>query len=686
MSLSSSTVIPGCVRVALRFFLLLLLVTAFGADAPARRPSQTPFLEASGKFILYKYQRRVGEETFVSRQEGDLLLLDARFALTFVGDKVELTAKLRTGGKLTAERFEIKGRTSTRTEIDRSIEVRSGVAVIREGGLERSVAARAPFFVTGGYAPLSLQEALFRHWKANGGVKPVSLLPAGSASFEYRGRDVVPFGGRRVELRRYSVSGVTWGRETAWFDARDNLVALLCGDAEMDRFEAVREGYESSLPFFVSKSAADAVADLELLFRQIRPLQSGRYAIAGATLFDGTERSPVADAMILIDGGRIAAAGARRQVRLPKGVPLFEARGMTILPGLWDTHAHATQAEWFPASLAAGITTMRDAANEADFITPLRDAVNRGRALGPRLLLAGYIDSGPQALGSAVAETEEEAVAHVRRYHRAGYEQIKIYQSIKPALVSLITAEAHRLGMSVTGHVPTGMNVFDAVGAGMDQINHVNYLFRALYPRDYRPQPGQSPPPFDTESLAARAGFQFLQERGTVVEPTLARTELNLFPRAGSFAAREPGLSKAPFELASPLHSMGISVALAARARERMAQSLRLTAALHRAGIPLMTGSDLVVPGHSIFRELELLVESGLNPAEAIRAATAVPARVLGQDREAGTIEVGKRADLIIVGGNPLERIGEIRKTKFVVRDGRLYDCAVLWRAAGFQP
>lgn len=686
MSLFSSTALPRCARAYIRLLLLLALTAAAVAEAPARRHSATPALQTSGKFILYKYQRRVGEETFVTRREGDSLLLDARFALTFVGDKVELAATLRTAGNLTPERFEIKGRTSTRSEIDRTIEVRSGVAVIREGGRERTEPARAPFFVTGGYAPLSLQEALFRHWKANGGVRPVSLLPAGSASFEYRGRDVVPYGGRRVELRRYSVSGVTWGRETAWFDAQDNLVALLCGDAETDRFEAVREGYESSLPFFVGKGAEDSVADLERLFRQIRPLQSGRYAVVGATLFDGTGRPLLADAVLLINGGRIAAVGSRRQVRLPKGVPRFEARGMTVLPGLWDTHAHATQAEWFPASLAAGVTTMRDAANEAEYITPLRDAVNRGRALGPRLLLAGYIDGGPQALGSAVADTNEEAVALVRRYYRDGFEQIKIYQSVKPSLVPVITAEARRLGMSVTGHVPTGMNVFDAVGAGMDQINHVNFLFRAVYPRSYRPQPGQPPPPFDTESPAAREGLQFLKERGTVVEPTLARGELNLFPREGSFAAREPGLSKAPFGLSAPLGSMGIPASLAARAKERMAQSLKLTAALHRAGIPLIAGTDLVVPGHTIFRELELLVEAGLTPAEAIRAATAVPARVLGHEREAGTIEAGKRADLIIVGGNPLERIGDIRKTRFVVRDGRLYDCAALWRAAGFRP
>jgi len=365
---------------------------------------------------------------------------------------------------------------------------------------------------------------------------------------------------------------------------------------------------------------------------------------------------------------------------------MFDAQGMTVLPGLWDMHAHATQSEWFPVSLATGVTTMRDAANELEFIVPLRDAVNSGKALGPRLLLAGYIDSGTHPLGAITAETPEEAVAAVKRYHLAGFEQIKVYQSLKPALVAVVTAEAHRLGMSVTGHVPTGMNVFSAVEAGMDQVNHINFLARVTYPRDFKPQPGVTPPPFDLTSPVAQDNLRFLKRAGTVVEPTLARLELNYHSREETFSAVEPGVHKLPYELAAPLASMGIPASIKQRGKQLLEQSLKLTGALHRAGIPLVVGSDLAVPGHSIFRELELLVAAGLSPAEAVQAATLVPARVMRMEKESGTVETGKRADFIIVDGDPLKTISDIRKTKYVASQGRLYECAALWRSVGFMP
>src|SRR4029077_15666151 len=122
--------------------------------------------------------------------------------------------------------------------------------------------------------------------------------------------------------------------------------------------------------------------------------------------------------------------------------------------------------------LAAGVTTARDAGNELELATGLREAIRDGRVPGPRLLLAGLIDGGPNGLGVHLAATAEEARAEVRRYHDAGYQQIKIYQSLPPSLVATIEEEAHRSNMTVTGHVPTGMNALQFVEAGADQINH----------------------------------------------------------------------------------------------------------------------------------------------------------------------------------------------------------------------
>jgi imidazolonepropionase-like amidohydrolase len=301
------------------------------------------------------------------------------------------------------------------------------------------------------------------------------------------------------------------------------------------------------------------------------------------------------------------------------------------------------------------------------------------------MLLAGVVDGGRSPLGVVTASTPEEARAVVKRYKEAGFEQIKVYQSLKPELVPIIAAEAHRLGMTVTGHVPTGMNAFQFVAAGADQINHLNFITAVMRPTDFRPQPGRFTP-IDLESAEAKRAIQFFKEHGTVIDPSLARGEQHLHPKETPYASFEPGAAKQAIELNGPLNSTGVSPEVAPRAQAIFEQSLAVVGALHRAGVPIVLGTDLVVPGHSIYRELELAVQAGLTPMEAIQAATIVPARAMKRDQESGTVEAGKRADVILVDGNPLVAISQIRHVKFVIISGRMYDCAPLWQSVGFRP
>src|SRR5204862_6580335 len=191
-------------------------------------------------------------------------------------------------------------------------------------------------------------------------------------------------------------------------------------------------------------------------------------------LVDGTGRPPIGDAVVVVRDGRIVDAGPSTSVAIPAGMTTVDLAGKTIVPGLWDMHTHVTQIEWAPVYLAAGVTTARDMGNEFEFITALRDAIAAKRVLGPRLLLAGLVDgSGPNAFGVQYADTPEEAKTAVAKYHDAGVEQMKIYSLIKPPIVEAITAEAHRAGMTVTGHVPNNMTIVQAVEAGMDQVAHL---------------------------------------------------------------------------------------------------------------------------------------------------------------------------------------------------------------------
>jgi len=675
---------PGVIsRIPRALFLSVLLLLV----AQANLPAQTPPPIESGKFRLHKFEQPIGEETYTITRAGDSLVINSNFEFTDRGRKVPLSATLKTRQDLTPQSFNIKGSVSRFSTIDSAVEINGNAATIREDKNTRQNATPARFFAISGYAPVTIQQMLVRYLSAHKLSEPLETLPGGTVTVERRGKEKVTVGGKEVELARYSVSGLIWGREWLWFDGAQNLVAAVTIDAEFDHFEALRDGYETALALFVTSAAADGMDALAQLAKKISPDQKGILAITGATLIDGTGNPPVSDAVVVIDGDRIIATGPRNKVKIPGNARRLNAQGKFLLPGLWEMHAHFEQVEWGPIYLAAGVTTARDVGNEFEFITSVRDAIKEGRGLGPRMLLAGIVDGdSPSALGVIRANTDEEARSVVNRYRAAGFQQIKIYSSIKPDILKVICAEAHRLGMSVTGHIPNGMNAIQGVDAGMDQINHIQYIAPIMLPQNFRPQPGQPQPPIDFRSAEAQHALEFLKTHGTVIDPTMVVFEWSLHPADTPFVNIEPGAAKLPRELAGAINNTGVATAAVPRANSILEIFLSTIGALHRAGIPIVAGTDQVVPGHSLHREIELYVKAGFTPMEAIQAATIVPARVMKLDNEVGTIESGKRADLIILDRNPLEQISNIRSIKTVITGGRIYDSASLWTSVGFKP
>jgi imidazolonepropionase-like amidohydrolase len=284
------------------------------------------------------------------------------------------------------------------------------------------------------------------------------------------------------------------------------------------------------------------------------------------------------------------------------------------------------------------------------------------------MLLAGLIDGGgPNAFGVYEAATPEAARQAVARYHAAGFQQIKVYSLITPAIVEAIAADAHRLGMSVTGHVPNGMTIEQAVSAGMDQIAHLAIRGEA-------------------GSADVNRTIAFLREHKTVMDPTQSWNELLGHAAGTPIAAFQPGIAKIPAPLSRVFSNAGAADIDAATARARVERGLRIVKALHDAGVPVVAGTDEGVPGHSVHREIELYVEAGLTPMQALQAATIVPARAMKLDGELGTIERGKRADLVVLNQNPLESIRHIRSVQWTISDGRIYDAAALWKSVRFQP
>jgi hypothetical protein len=213
----------------------------------------------------------------------------------------------------------------------------------------------------------------------------------------------------------------------------------------------------------------------------------------------------------------------------------------------------------------------------------------------------------------------------------------------------------------------------------MDQINHVTYVQRMMR------APGDTAP-LTMDLPEARRAIAFLAQHRVVVDPTIALYEIFLHPADQPITAFEPGAAKVAPELRVAIEHTGVEPVRAAAAAARFHVMLDIVGALHRAGVPLVAGTDIAVPGYSLPRTLELFVQAGMTPMEAIQSATLVPARAMGLERESGTLRPGLRADVLVVNGDPLARISDIRKVRLVIAGGRRYEPAPLWRSVRFAP
>jgi imidazolonepropionase-like amidohydrolase len=672
----------------LRRACLLLLILS-----PAILIAQAAPQAEAGKFRLHKFEQAIGEENYTIKPDGGALTLKTDFKFTDRGSPVPLTATLRTSDSYVPESFTIKGNTSRMSQVDTAVTIEGANTTIQQGKETRTVSTPQIFFTISGYSPVAVQMEMMRYWLAHGKPAQMTTLPIGAVRIQDRGSQMVEVNGKPVKVERYTVQGLIWGMEVLWMDGSNNLAALVSTDAEFDHFEAVRDEYAPALSAFVASAAHDEMALLTELSTSFAGRRTGTFAFVGATLIDGTGKPPIPNATVVTSGGKIVAVGPSSSVKIPKGAQRIDVTGKYIIPGLWDMHAHYEQVEWGPIYLAAGVTTVRDVGNEFDFITQVRDAVNSGKALGPHMLLAGIVDGdGPYAIGVTRVNNADDAQKWVTKYHDAGFQQIKIYSSMKSDNVKAVCTDAHKVGMTVTGHIPIGMNAYEGVDDGMDMINHIHYVADLLLPKDVDLSKLKGPErlkvmsSIDIKSEQGKKAVAFLAEHHTVIDPTVSLYEMQFRPASEPATQTEPGLARVAPELREALTSGGMPESVAPYGQKIMQEDLAIIGALHKAGVPIVVGTDQNVPGFSVYREIELYHQAGFTPMEALQAATIVPARVMKVDAESGSVEVGKRADLDVLDASPLDDIHNVRTVRQVLANGVLYNPAPLWESVGFKP
>ncbi len=671
--------------------LVLLTLLQSAADAQVTpSPSPSPGRDSNvARYTVLMASRPAGSQTTTVKAGGERLY---SFEYNDRGRGPKLSTRIVLGEGNIPTLTETTGYGYLKDPVAERFSVSDGKATWKstaEQG-ERAVGGRA-FYISMSGAPEEaalLAQALLA---APGGK--LSLLPEGEARIERVGALKVEANGQSRTVVQYAISGLNFTPFPIWLEQDQTFFALAS-----NWFGVIREGWESTIPALIkAQEVAESARSAELAKTLARRPTAPALVFKGANLFDAETATMHPNSTVVVVGNSIRAVGEDGKVNIPAGSEMIDARGKTLLPGLWDMHVHIGETDGL-LHMGAGVTTVRDLANDTDQLLALRKKFNAGEAIGPRILMAGIIDGpGPFAGPTKMlAATEAEARAYVDKYASLGYEQIKVYSSVKPELVPAIIDEAHKKGLRVSGHVPALMTAEQVVRLGFDEVQHTNFLFLNFWAdtvKDTRTPVrftavAENAATLDLNSERVQAFIKLLKERKTVIDPTLNIFEGMFTDRPGKisegFAAIADSL---PPQVRRGFLTGGLPVPEGKdeRYRESFRAMLRMVSALYSAGVPIVAGTDSM-PGFSFHRELELYVEAGIPAPKVLQLATLGAARVMKHDKELGSITPGKLADMILIDGDPSARISDIRKVLTVVKEGTIYDAAQLYRATGIRP
>lgn len=520
----------------------------------------------------------------------------------------------------------------------------------------------------------------------------LDLLPGGQARAEKLATIEVGEAGARQTITAWAVSGLSNAPQPVWTDAAGRFFGLYNFIAWLPK------GYESAL-VAMEKAQNDALATrVASLSKQLARTPSAAVAFTNVQIYDAIQRRFVPDQTVIVSKDRIVAVGPSRAAKIPPGAEQIDGRGRTLVPGLWDAHMHASNDFTGLQELSLGVTSIRDPGNSDSATVDRATRRAAGTLLFPHIYASSLIDGkGPYTAQVAnVATSEAEAVALVRKAKADGFIGVKFYGTFDPKWLPAAIAEAKKLGLHVHGHIPAGIRPLDAVNAGYDEITHINWIVMQAMPDDVIKAsngiarfegPGRYARRTDIEDPRLRALVQTMGSKRIAADPTMVTFEALYVPEMGDLSpAYAPFTGTLPPASERGFRTGGFAVPkdlTRADYRASFAMMKTLLAAMHRSRVPIVAGTDGF--GIEIVRELEIYVEAGLTPAEALATATIEPARLVKAQDRTGSIEVGKVADLVLVEGDPSKRIGDLRHTRVVMMDGRLMDADALRQAAGFS-
>lgn len=679
--------------------LLFALPAALACSSPPRPPVETapppvetapppaPAAQATTvKRVVVSLGRPSGSSVVTTAPDGTLttvldVLENGR------GPHVDATTRLAPDGTIAS--FTAKGHHTYGATFDASFTRTANHASWKssEENAERDVTGPA-FYVPIAEVP-EVQGWLVQAALKHGGTLP--LLPGGTLRVEKNAElELTGPAGKRTVVG-YAMTGLdvlptqTWmNPDGSWFGYASEWYSI------------VPEGWDTAIEPLVKRGnelvrERDARLAKELAHK---PPAAG-LAYTHARVLDVERGTWRPDQTVVIVGDKITAVG--KAVKVPAGAEVVDLGGKALLPGLVDMHAHLGDSDGM-LDIASGVTSARDVGNDPDKLDDFKQRYDDGAAIGPRVFRFGFIEGRNEKAASSkiTAETVDEARAGVKFFVDRKYDGIKIYNSMKPELVPVITAAAHKAGLKVTGHIPVHMLANEAVRAGYDGIEHINMLFLnffATHDTDTRDTTrfslvGDKAADFDLASKPVKDFIKLLVDHKTVIDPTvnafedlLVAEQGKLIPGLEAMVARLP-VQNQRFYLTGGLPLDAEKHARYVKSYDKM---LALIKVLYDAKVRLVIGTDALA-GLMLHHELALFARAGVPNAAILRMATIDPARYLGRDKLAGTIAAGKLADLVVIDGDPLAKMDDIGRTVATVRGGIVFATSPVYQALGVEP
>jgi imidazolonepropionase-like amidohydrolase len=528
---------------------------------------------------------------------------------------------------------------------------------------------------------------------AAAGEPGVELLPSGRASLTI-GQSLTikgPSGPKTVKLA--FLRGILSSPVPVWLDEQNKYFA------DVGWISVMPAGFEANAKAMRDLQDTATAAEVKSVAHRFLTAEAKAPVLFdNVRLFDADKGVFLDNRAVLAADGKIKAIVAAGSMTPPPNTRVIDGRGKTLVPGIWDSHMHIGDDWDVLANVANGMTSFRSPGTMID----RAQAVMKRRAAGDLLVGEPFIQAiidkkDPLAAqGSMTVTSEAEAIAAVRKIKDAGLWGVKFYTSMNPVWIAPAAAEAKRLGLHVSGHVPATMRPLEAVRAGYDELTHLNFVVMQAMPKAVVDKantaeriagPARLAKDVDWNAPEMRAFIAELKRRGTIVDPTLVIFESMLTMDGGTTApAYAPYVGIISPVLDRSFKAGGYPLAEGFTRddyRKSYSKMVELVRELHEAGVTIVAGTD--GSGIELVRELELYRDAGFTPAEALQSATIVPARVVGADKRTGSIKVGKEADMVLVDGDVSKDLGALRRVVTVVSDGYVMDGDALRKAAGYS-